>query len=127
MADIAIIKLDDSKKWNRWIIGTPPDVPKNSQFYSEHIQVNHVKNPDRKKFFDKEKEHSHKSPIEEFYFVLEGSLEVEIEDKVVIVKQREILTVPPEKRHKIKGFSDEVEVLVFRVPISNNETKTVFG
>jgi mannose-6-phosphate isomerase-like protein (cupin superfamily) len=127
MVEIAVIKLDDSEKWNRWIIGTPPNVPRNSQFYSEQIQVSHMKNPDRKKFLDKEKEHAHKSPIEEFYFVLEGSLEVEIEDKVVTVNPREILTVPPEKRHNIKDFSDEVEFLVFRVPISTGETKTVFG
>lgn len=126
MVEVALIKLDDPEKWNRWIIGTPPDVSKNSLFYSEHIQVNHTKNPDRKKFLDKEEEHSHKSPIEEIYFVLEGSLEVEIEDKVVIVNPREILTVPPEKRHKIKGFSAEVEFLVIRVPTSSNETKTVY-
>ena len=126
MTKVTLLKLHDSENWNQWVIGTPPAVPENSPCYSEHIQINYRKNPDRKKFLDKEEKHSHQSPIEEFYLVLNGMLELEIEDRVMIVKPREIIIVPPEKKHKIKDLSVEVEFLVIRAPISSNKTKTIY-
>lgn len=104
----SIIKLDELSNQNRWIIGTPPAVEKESPFYSGHLQINHIKEPKREDFFSEEKKHSHKSPIEEFYLVLNGTLEMEINDQIVAVKPKELLVVPSEVSHKIKDFSGSI-------------------
>ena len=123
MVKVAVLKLDDPKNSNRWVIGTPNSVPIDSPFYSEQLQLNHRTNPERKSFLEKEKKHYHKPPIEEFYFVLKGILKVEIEDNVTIVKRREILTVPSGKCHRIKWFSKKVEFIVFRSSSSMDKDK----
>ena len=124
-AEVQPLKLSDSNNINRWVVGTPPAVEKNSPFYSENIQINHIKNPLKQKFLKNEKRHFHKFPIEELYFVLEGTLAVDIETDTIELKPKEILIVPPEKNHKINDFSDNIEFLVIRSPISNDETKTL--
>jgi len=123
MVKVAVLKLDDPKNSNRWVIGTPEAVAIDSPFYSEMLQLNHSTNPDRKAFLKKEKKHYHESPIEEFYFVLKGILKVEIEGIVTVVKRREILTVPSGKCHKVKWFSKKVEFIVFRSPSSKDKDK----
>ncbi len=122
----SIIKLDEINNQNRWIIGTPPAIEKESPFYSGHIQINHIKDPKREDLFKKEKKHSHKFPIEEIYLVLNGTLDLEIINQMVTIKSKELLVVPSEVSHKIKDFSDGIDFLVIRAPVSNDETKKYY-
>jgi hypothetical protein len=75
MVKASILNLRSSENVNRWIIGGPPEVLKDSPFYSEQIQIAYVKNI-QKGILDKEPEHYHTPPIEEFYFVMKGTLKV---------------------------------------------------
>ncbi len=122
MVRVALLDLEEPKNRNRWIIGTPEDIPKTSPFYSEQIQIAHVKNP-RKGLLEKEEEHSHTPPIEEYYLVLEGTLTVKVENKEITIKPNQILTIPPEKRHKITNYTLPLRCFTIRAPISTQKTK----
>jgi len=122
MVKVALLDLKDPKNRNRWIIGTPKDVPKTSPFYSEQIQIAYVKNP-QKGLLEKEEEHSHTPPIEEYYLILEGTLTVRVEDKEITIKPNQILTIPPEKRHKITNYTLPLQFFTIRAPISTKKTK----
>ena len=123
MVRTAIIDLNLATEQNRWIIGTPPAVPEGSRLASEVIQVNYQRRPAKKELLKNEKRHSHPEPIEEFYLVLRGTLEVEVEAEALTVGERQILCVPPDKCHRGIDLSDDAEFLVFRTPISTSETK----
>jgi mannose-6-phosphate isomerase-like protein (cupin superfamily) len=122
MVKIALLNLEEPKNRNRWIIGTPEDIPKTSPFYSEQIQIAYVKNPQRG-LLEKGEEHSHTSPIEEYYLVLEGTLTVKVEDKEITIKPNQILAIPPEKCHKITNFTLPLRCFTIRAPISTQKTK----
>ena len=100
--NFAIIKLDEPTAKNRWIVGTSPAVKKKSPFYSDHLQINHVKEPEKEAFFCKEQKHSHGFPIQEIYLVLNGTLKLEIENQIVTINSRELLIVPPGSIHQIE-------------------------
>jgi mannose-6-phosphate isomerase-like protein (cupin superfamily) len=123
--DIAILDLNDNKNWNKWVIGTEPKVEKSSPFYSEQLQVSYLRKPDIKGLLEREKKHSHDKPIEEFYFLLSGSIELSVGGKVIALKPKEILTVPPEVEHNITKVSEDLELIVFRAPISTDDRKRV--
>jgi mannose-6-phosphate isomerase-like protein (cupin superfamily) len=123
MVRVAILDLNDPKKWNRWVIGTPMEVPKSSPFYSEQLQIRYCRNLEKENSLRDEVEHWHTPPIEEYYFVLQGALRVKVEDDILDVKQMQILAVPPKKRHRVIDHSVPVEFAVIRAPISSEETK----
>ena len=123
MVDVAVLKLDEKRNWNRWVIGTMPAIDKSSPFYSEQIQVSYIRCPDIMELLKKERMHSHDSPIEEFYLVLAGQLELDVEGHTMFLKSREILSVPSDKNHRIIAVSDDLELLVFRAPISTDNLK----
>jgi len=123
MVEATALNLNDPKKWNHWVIGTPPEVPQSSPFHSEQLQIMYSKNPEKTHFLEKEQEHWHISPIEEYYFVLHGNLKVKVEDTAIDLKSMQILPVPPGKRHRILDCSVPVEFLVIRAPISSDKTK----
>jgi mannose-6-phosphate isomerase-like protein (cupin superfamily) len=128
MGQVAVVDLSDPKNWNRWVIGTPPQVPKSSPFYSEQMQVayDHFRTQKEKDWhLAKEREHSHKTPIEERYLVLKGTLTVQVEKEKIILKPMQILCVPPEKSHRVIDYSLPTQIIVIRTPISTNETKNV--
>jgi len=122
MVKVALLNLEAPKNRNRWIIGTPEDIPKTSPFYSEQIQIAYVKNP-RKGLLEKGGEHSHTPPIEEYYLVLEGTLTVKVENKEITIKPNQILSIPPEKRHKITNYTLPLRCFTIRAPISTQKTK----
>jgi mannose-6-phosphate isomerase-like protein (cupin superfamily) len=122
MVKVAVLDLNDPKNWNHWIIGTPTEVPESSPFYSEQIQIAHVKNPE-KGILEKEPEHYHLLPIEEFYLVLQGILKVKVEDNIIVVKPKQILAIPPNKRHRILNYSLPIQFFTIRAPISTEKTK----
>jgi mannose-6-phosphate isomerase-like protein (cupin superfamily) len=122
MVKVAVLNLKNSKNQNRWIIGSPNDVPKKSPFYSEQIQIEYVKNP-KKKFFEKEVEHYHKPPIEEYVILLKGKLKIKIENKIIILKPSQVIVIPPKKHHRTVGYSSHLEFLTIRAPISTKKTK----
>jgi len=123
--DLPVLKLSEIQNQNRWIIGTPPAIPEDSPFYSEHLQISYIKSPNPTDFLSKERLHSHKPPIVEIYLVLEGHLEIEIDGCVKHLNQKELIAVPPDKNHQIKNISHNTEFLVLRAPASNEETKTM--
>jgi mannose-6-phosphate isomerase-like protein (cupin superfamily) len=118
-----ILRLYESDNQNRWVIGTAPAVEKSSRFYSDNIQVYHAKSPDKEQYLVKEKMHSHEYPIQEFYYVLEGFLELDVRNSPVRLGSGEMLLVSPGESHRVKDFSNVVEFLVIRAPISNDKTK----
>lgn len=122
MVKVAVLDLNDPKNWNHWIIGTPTEVPESSPFYSEQIQIAHVKNLE-KGILEKEPEHYHSPPIEEFYLVLRGILKVKVEDNIIVLKPKQILAIPPNKRHKILNYSLPIQFFTIRAPISTEKTK----
>lgn len=123
MVKVAVLDLNDPQKWNHWVIGTPDEVPRSSPFYSEQIQVKYNKNPKKEDSLQKEMEHWHTSPIEEYYFVLQGVLRVKVEGTVFDLKPMQILPVPPNKPHRVLDYSFPVEFFVIRAPISSEKTK----
>ena len=123
MVRTAVLDLNLATEQNRWIIGIPPAVPEDSRFASKVIQVNYQKRPAKKELLKNEKRHSHPEPIEEFYLVLRGTLDVEVEEETLTVGERQILCVPPDKCHRVVNLSDDAEFLVFRAPVSTNKTK----
>ena len=122
MVKVAILNLKDPENINSWIIGGPPQVPKDSPSYSEQIQIAHVKNI-QKGILNKEPEHYHTSPIEEFYLVLKGALKVKVENDVITIKPMQILAIPPETHHKIVNHSQHLQYFTIRAPISTEKTK----
>jgi mannose-6-phosphate isomerase-like protein (cupin superfamily) len=122
MVKVRILNLTSSENINRWIIGGPPQVPEDSPFYSEQIQIAYVKNIKRG-ILDKEPDHYHTSPIEEFYLVLKGSLEVRVKNEVITVKPMQILAIPPGARHKIINHSQSLQYFTIRAPVSTEKTK----
>lgn len=122
MVDVAILNLMNPENINRWIIGGPPQVPKDSQFYSEQIQIAYVKNI-KEGILNKEPEHYHTSPIEEFYLVLKGILRMRVENDIITVKPMQILAMPPKTRHKIINHSQHLEYFTIRAPVSTEKTK----
>jgi mannose-6-phosphate isomerase-like protein (cupin superfamily) len=122
MVKVAILNLKDPENMNRWIIGGPPQVPKDSSFYSEQIQIAYVKNI-QKGILTKEPEHYHTSPIEEFYLVLKGTLKVKVENDIITIKPMQILAIPPEIHHKIVNHSQKLQYFTIRAPISTEKTK----
>jgi mannose-6-phosphate isomerase-like protein (cupin superfamily) len=125
MVKVAVLDLDDPKEWNRWVIGTPSDVPKSSPFYSEQIQVAYVNNPKREDFFKMQVEHYHTPPIEEYFLVLRGTLKVKVEDTIIVLKPMQLLAVPPNRRHTILDYSPPLQYFLIRAPISSEKTKIV--
>jgi mannose-6-phosphate isomerase-like protein (cupin superfamily) len=117
MVKASILNLNNPENMNRWIIGT-----KDVLFHSEQIQIAYVKNIQRG-ILDKEPEHYHTSPIEEFYFVLKGTLKVKVENDIITVKSMQILAVPPKTRHKIVSHSQRLQSFTIRAPISTEKTK----
>jgi len=122
MVKLAVLDLNESKNMNRWIVAGPPQVQKNSHFYSEQIQIAYVKNI-QKGILTKEPEHYHTSPIEEFYLVIKGKLKVKVENDTITVKPMQILAVPPKKRHKIIAHSQKLQYFTIRAPFSTEKTK----
>ena len=123
MVEVAVLDFNDPKNRNRWIVGTPKDVPKSSPFYSEQIQIAYVDTPDREWFFKMQKEHWHTPPIEEYYLVLRGTLKVKVEDTVIVLKPMQLLTVPPNKRHMIIDYSSPLQYFLIRNAIPGEKTK----
>jgi mannose-6-phosphate isomerase-like protein (cupin superfamily) len=123
MVSVAVLDLSRPDAWNRWIIGTPEDVPVSSPFFSEQVQIAFVNNPEKGLFRKRETEHSHAPPIEEYYLVLKGSLKIKVEDEVITLKPMQILKVPPKKRHRITHCSHPVRWIIIRAPISTHQTK----
>jgi mannose-6-phosphate isomerase-like protein (cupin superfamily) len=122
MVKVAILDLNNPENMNRWIIGGPPKVPKTSPFYSEQIQIAYVKNV-QKGILEREPEHYHTSPIEEFYLVLKGTLKVRVEEDIITVKPMQILAIPPKTRHKIINHSQKLQYFTARAPVSTEKTK----
>jgi mannose-6-phosphate isomerase-like protein (cupin superfamily) len=123
MIPIAVLDLNKPDAWNRWIVGTPEDVPASSPFFSEQIQIAFVNNPEKSEFRKRETEHSHAPPIEEYYLVLKGTLKIKVENKTITLRPMQILKVPPLKRHKIIHYSLPVRWIIIRAPISTPQTK----
>lgn len=126
MVRTRILDLNHATRQNRWVIGTPPEVPKNSAFSSRAIQVNYQRRPGREAL-KREETHLHTKPIEEFYFVLNGTLDVEVGAKTFAVRRLQVLCVPPGRYHKVVDFSDDSEYLVIRAPISTEKTRKVLN
>jgi mannose-6-phosphate isomerase-like protein (cupin superfamily) len=125
MLSATIMNLRDPRNLNRWIVGTPPDVSASSEFYSEQIQIAHVKNPERKFFSSVQVEHWHTSPIEEYILLLEGTLKVKVDSDIITLEPMHLLKIPPKVPHKILDYSTPLQYFLLRTPISTAETKVI--
>jgi mannose-6-phosphate isomerase-like protein (cupin superfamily) len=122
MVKVAVLNLKEAVNMNRWIVGGSPEVPENSPFQSKQIQIAYVKNI-QEGILNKEPEHYHTPPIEEFYLVLRGTLKVKVENTTITVKPMQILAIPPKTRHKIVKHSKRLQYFTIRAPISTRKTK----
>ena len=59
------------------------------------------------------KQHYHKSPIEEVYYILEGEVEVNIEDRKTTARKGDILSVPPDTVHWPVNHRNEICRILF--------------
>jgi mannose-6-phosphate isomerase-like protein (cupin superfamily) len=98
-------------------------VPKSSPFYSEQLQIAYVNNPEKKEFLGRQVEHYHTPPIEEYFLVLQGTLKVRVENRVIVLKPMQLLAVPPNKRHTVINYSAPLQYFVIRASISSEKTK----
>lgn len=121
-----ILDLNRATQQNRWVIGTPPAVPENSAFSSKAIQVSYQRRPGRE-ILRREETHLHTRPVEEFYLVLNGTLDVEMGAKTFTVRRLQMLCVPPGKYHRMVDFSADSEFLVIRAPVSTEKTRKVLS
>jgi mannose-6-phosphate isomerase-like protein (cupin superfamily) len=122
MVKVAILNLKDPENMNRWIIGGPPQVPKDSQFYSQQIQIAYVKNVQRG-IITKEPEHYHMSPIEEFYLVLKGTLKVKVENDIITIKPIQILAIPPKHATKSSTTHNGYNTLLYALQSRQKKQK----
>lgn len=122
MVEVAVLNLKDAVNMNRWIVGGPPQVPEDSPFHSEQIQIAYVKNI-QEGILTKEPEHYHTLPIEEFYLVLKGTLKAKVENTIITIKPMQILAIPPKTCHKIVNHSQRLQYFTIRAPISTEKTK----
>jgi mannose-6-phosphate isomerase-like protein (cupin superfamily) len=67
----------------------------------------------------------HRNPIEEYYLVLKGTLEVEVENERYTLRPMQMLAVPPGKCHMIVDWSGPIEYLTIRAPVSTDSDKTL--
>lgn len=125
MVRVGVLDLSDPEKWNHWVIGTLREVPESSPFHSDQLQIKYNKNPEKEHFLKKEVEHWHTPPIEEYYLVLQGTLNVKVENEIFHIRPMQILSVPPNKRHKVIDFSLPIQYFTIRAPISSRRTKIV--
>jgi mannose-6-phosphate isomerase-like protein (cupin superfamily) len=122
MVKLTVLNLKDPENINRWIVGGPPQVSKTSLSHSEQIQIAYVNNI-QKGILNKEPEHYHTKPIEEFYLVIKGTLKLKVENKTITLKPMQILAIPPETSHKIINHSPKLQYFTIRAPFSTEKTK----
>ena len=67
-------------------------------------------------------EHSHHN--EQITYILEGALKFWIDDKEIVVKAGEVLTIPPNMPHKAEALVDTVDLDVFNPPRADWINKT---
>lgn len=118
-ARVINLRKVDCKKW---AIGLPPDVGVKSARHSERIQIHYYLNREKRKSLE-EPYHAHTYPIEEYYFVLTGSITAIVDGKNMVVKAREILPVPPGVPHTVVAMTSNAEFLTLRTPVSTNKTR----
>ncbi len=58
----------------------------------------------------------HQHPNEQFAYVLSGALEFHIEDRIVVVRAGEVLTIPPNVPHEAFALEDTVDLDIFNPP-----------
>jgi quercetin dioxygenase-like cupin family protein len=58
--------------------------------------------------------HSHHN--EQFTYILEGALKFWIDNRVIVVKAGEVLTIPPHMPHRAEAMEDTVDLDVFTPP-----------
>ncbi|MCL5985170.1 MAG: DUF296 domain-containing protein [Actinobacteria bacterium] len=71
------------------------------------------------------KKHLHKHPTEEVYYMIEGEVEVTIDDEKTIAKKGDLLFVPPEVVHWPINQKDEVCRILFILSPKEKESPTI--
>ena len=59
-------------------------------------------------------EHSH--PNEQITFITQGALKFWIDEKIIVVKAGEVLTIPPNMPHKAEALEDTIDYDIFDPP-----------
>lgn len=72
--------------------------------------------------------HYHTPPIEEYYFVLGGELDITVGDETRTAKQGSIIYVPPGEQHQPRNNTDETATLlaVSSPPVLPHSDRTVY-
>ncbi|HKW16621.1 MAG TPA: cupin domain-containing protein [Terriglobales bacterium] len=66
--------------------------------------------------------HSHVN--EQLSYILEGALKFFIDDKEIVVRAGEVLTIPPNMPHKAEALEDTVDLDIFHPPRADWINKT---
>lgn len=65
----------------------------------------------------------HAEPVEEFYFVIEGSFRIQLDDEVFVADEDTVAFIPPGVAHRPVNDTDEPAVLlVVQTPPAENTT-----
>ncbi len=121
MASKVLHLREKTSGFSDWVIGTRPRVI-DSSFISEQIQVFYANAPGQSLLVDEKYHRHHPSLTEEYYLVLQGSLCVKVEGIEIHLGPMDMLPVRPEQCHSIINFSDDVQYLTIRAPISNKKS-----
>ena len=117
-----LLDLNDPRNQNTWVIGTPPKIQESSYAYSKWVQIaytNTTTKPSREEEF-----HSHEES-EEYYLVIQGSLQVKVGRKTYHLQPLNLLSIPKKIQHKIIRFDAPLQYFTLRVPSAKPEEKTV--
>ena len=96
-----VIRFDDVE-WKRGHCGAL------KRLLSENISFDFVRIEDAKKHFHKK--------TKEYYFIVRGEGEIELNDDVIKVKEGDLVVIEPETLHGARG---KMEVLVIGLPALN--------
>jgi len=116
MNRVEVLDINTPQNQTRWIVGTPPDVNKNSSYYSEHVQIRYIKCSDKVLQKLNPRMHSHPYPAEEYYLVLAGQLKMMIDNEELVLKEMQLVKVPPDIPHQVVGYSNCATFMVIRAP-----------
>ena len=65
----------------------------------------------------------HAEPVEEFYFVLEGTFEIQLDEETFVADEGTVAYIPPGVAHRPENTTDQTAVLlVVQTPPSENTT-----
>lgn len=117
-----LIDLSALETRGKWIVGTPPAIPKSSSAYSKWVQIGYTNTTS--KVTEKSKLHSHRRS-DEYYLVIRGTLRIRVEDRTYSLGPMHVLRVPERVPHMALDYTVPLTYFVMRTPSALPSEKDV--